>query len=127
MPGQGKNVIMRNMGEPEGSLKGPLVFLKARFRCLHLKGGSLYYSPKKVCQIVVACCMLHNLALGSHVPFLQKEETGDAPVASEDSEDEEAEDEDVDNRASVIRHATVCTANGLPPLNVRRGDLWVIM
>ncbi|KAJ1108092.1 hypothetical protein NDU88_005474 [Pleurodeles waltl] len=49
--------------------------------------------------------MLHNLALRRHVPFLQEEETGDAPVAAvdpEDSEDEEAEDEDVDNRTTVI-------------------------
>ncbi|KAJ1107356.1 hypothetical protein NDU88_004747 [Pleurodeles waltl] len=40
-----------------------------------------------------------------HVPFLQEEETGDAPVAAvdpEDSEDEEAKDEDEDNRKSVI-------------------------
>ncbi|KAJ1189729.1 hypothetical protein NDU88_006471 [Pleurodeles waltl] len=43
---------------------------------------------------------------GRHVPFLQKEETGDAPVAAVDpvdSEDEEAEDEDADTRTSVIR------------------------
>ncbi|KAJ1210267.1 hypothetical protein NDU88_005633 [Pleurodeles waltl] len=51
--------------------------LKARFRCLHLTGGFLYYSPKKVCQIIVACCMLHNLALRRQVPFLQEDEPGD--------------------------------------------------
>ncbi|KAJ1165222.1 hypothetical protein NDU88_005650 [Pleurodeles waltl] len=69
--------------------------LKARFRCLHLTDGSLCYSPKKVCQTVVACCMLHNLALRRHVPFLQEEEAGDARVPAVDpvdSEDEEAED-----------------------------------
>ncbi|KAJ1215746.1 hypothetical protein NDU88_003354 [Pleurodeles waltl] len=80
--------------------------LKARFRFLHLTGGSLCYSPKKVCQTVVACSMFHNLALRRHVPFLQEEETGDVPSAAvdpEDSEDEEAEDEDVDNRTSMIR------------------------
>ncbi|KAJ1080366.1 hypothetical protein NDU88_000583 [Pleurodeles waltl] len=80
--------------------------LKARFRCLHLTGGSLCYSPKKVCQIIVACCMLHNLALRHRVPFLQEEEAGDAHVAAVDpvdSEDEEVEDEDVDNRTAVIR------------------------
>ncbi|KAJ1199306.1 hypothetical protein NDU88_003143 [Pleurodeles waltl] len=99
MPGEGqKNVIMRHMGD--------FGFLKVRFRCLHLTCGSLCYSPKKACQIVVACCMLHNLALRRHVPFLQEEETGDHPMAAvdpEDREDEEAEDEDVDNRTSVIR------------------------
>ncbi|KAJ1139699.1 hypothetical protein NDU88_006066 [Pleurodeles waltl] len=79
--------------------------LKARFRCLQLTDGSLCYSPEKLCQIVVACCMLHNLAIRRHVPFLLEEGTGDAPGAAvdpEDNEDEEAEDEDVDNRTSVI-------------------------
>ncbi|KAJ1217747.1 hypothetical protein NDU88_005337 [Pleurodeles waltl] len=79
--------------------------LKARFRCLHLTGGSLYYSPKKVCQIIVACCMLHNPPLRHQVPFLQKDEAGDRCVAAVDpmeSEDEEAEDEDEENRSAVI-------------------------
>ncbi|KAJ1189244.1 hypothetical protein NDU88_005994 [Pleurodeles waltl] len=80
--------------------------LKARFRCLHLTGGSLYYSSKKVCQIIVACCMLHTLALRRQVPFLQEDEPGDGLVAAVepvDSEEEEAEDEDVDNRSSLIQ------------------------
>ncbi|KAJ1193917.1 hypothetical protein NDU88_003213 [Pleurodeles waltl] len=84
----------------------PNVMAQLQRHRVWLKGGSLCYSPKKVCQIVVPCCMLHNLALRRHVPFLQEEETGDAPVAAVDpvdSEDEEAEDEDVDNRTSVIR------------------------
>ncbi|KAJ1186847.1 hypothetical protein NDU88_003627 [Pleurodeles waltl] len=75
------------------------------FGLLHLTGRSLCYSPKKVCQIIVACCMLHNLALRCQVPFLQ-EEAGDAHVAAVDpvdSEDEEADDEDDDNRTAVIR------------------------
>ncbi|KAJ1178084.1 hypothetical protein NDU88_003333 [Pleurodeles waltl] len=77
--------------------------LKARFRCLHLTGGSLYYSPKKVFQIIVACCMLHNLALRRQVPFLQEDEPGDGHVAAVepvDSDEEEAED--VDNRNTII-------------------------
>ncbi|KAJ1101401.1 hypothetical protein NDU88_006469 [Pleurodeles waltl] len=80
--------------------------LKASFRCLHLTGGSLYYSPKKVCQIIVACCMLHNLALRCQVPFLQEDEPGDSLVAvvePVDSEEEEAEEEDVDNRSNIIQ------------------------
>ncbi|KAJ1090109.1 hypothetical protein NDU88_003247 [Pleurodeles waltl] len=54
--------------------------------------------------------MLYNLALRRHGPFLQEEETGDAPVAAVDpdnSEDEEAEDEDEDNRTSVIRQESL--------------------
>ncbi|KAJ1210505.1 hypothetical protein NDU88_005869 [Pleurodeles waltl] len=63
-------------------------------------GGSLYYSLKKVCQIIVACCMLHNLELQRQVPFLQEDEHGDGLVAAVepvDSEEEEAEEEDIDN------------------------------
>ncbi|KAJ1150050.1 hypothetical protein NDU88_002848 [Pleurodeles waltl] len=79
--------------------------LKARFRCFQMTGGSLFYSPKKVCQIIVACCMLYNLALRRQVPFLQEDGTDGGVVAAVepvDSEDEEAEEEDIDNRNSVI-------------------------
>ncbi|KAJ1115079.1 hypothetical protein NDU88_003307 [Pleurodeles waltl] len=82
--------------------------LKARFRCLHLTGGSLYYSLKKVCQIIVACCMLHNLALRRQVPFLLEDEPGDGLVAAVepvDNEEEEAEEEDVDNRTNIGGHS----------------------
>ncbi|KAJ1149656.1 hypothetical protein NDU88_002461 [Pleurodeles waltl] len=69
-------------------------------------GGYLCDSPKKVCQIIVACCMLHNLALRRNVPFLQEEEGGDSRVAAVDpvdNEDEEAEVEDEDKRSAIIR------------------------
>ncbi|KAJ1124287.1 hypothetical protein NDU88_002748 [Pleurodeles waltl] len=77
--------------------------LKARFRCLHLTGGSLFYSPKKVRQIIVACCMLHNLALRRQVPFLQEDGPDGGLVAAVEpvySEEEEAEEENIDNRNS---------------------------
>ncbi|KAJ1162034.1 hypothetical protein NDU88_002513 [Pleurodeles waltl] len=80
--------------------------LKARFRCRHLTGGSLHYSPKKVCQTIIACCMLHNLALRRQVPFLQEDEPRAGHVAAVepvDSEEEEAEEEDVDNRSNIIQ------------------------
>ncbi|KAJ1122037.1 hypothetical protein NDU88_000543 [Pleurodeles waltl] len=79
--------------------------LKARFRCLHMTGGSLFYSPKKMCQIIVACCMLHNLALQQQVPFLQEVCPDGGVVAAVepvDSEDEEAKEEDIDDRNTVI-------------------------
>ncbi|KAJ1143517.1 hypothetical protein NDU88_009825 [Pleurodeles waltl] len=66
---------------------------RKRFRCLYLTGGSQYYSSKKVCQIIVACCMLHNLALRRLVPFLQEDEPGDGRVAAVepmDSDQDEA-------------------------------------
>ncbi|KAJ1093577.1 hypothetical protein NDU88_006677 [Pleurodeles waltl] len=51
-------------------------------------------------------CMLHNLALRRQVPFLQEDEPGDGLVAAVervDSEEEEAEEEDVDNRSDIIQ------------------------
>ncbi|KAJ1144593.1 hypothetical protein NDU88_010891 [Pleurodeles waltl] len=71
-----------------------------------MTGGSLLYSPRKVCQIVIACCMLHNLALRRQVPFLQEDGPDDGVVAAVepvDSDEEEAEEEDIDNRDSVIQ------------------------
>ncbi|KAJ1214472.1 hypothetical protein NDU88_002091 [Pleurodeles waltl] len=70
-----------------------------------MTGGSLSYSPKKVYQIIVACCMLHNLALQRQVPFLQEDGPDGGLVAAVepvDSEDEEAEEEYIDNRNTVI-------------------------
>ncbi|KAJ1215206.1 hypothetical protein NDU88_002815 [Pleurodeles waltl] len=93
--GRTRRVIERTFG-----------LLKARFRCLHMTGGSLYYSPKKVCQIIVACCMLHNLALQRQVPFLQEDGPEGGLVAAVhpvDSEEEEAEEEDIDKRNNVIQ------------------------
>ncbi|KAJ1150844.1 hypothetical protein NDU88_003632 [Pleurodeles waltl] len=79
--------------------------LKARFRCLHMTGGSLMYSPKKVCDIIVACCMLHNLALRRQVPFLQEDGPDGGVVAAVEpveSEEEEDDGDDTDNRDTVI-------------------------
>ncbi|KAJ1200760.1 hypothetical protein NDU88_004581 [Pleurodeles waltl] len=93
--GQTRRVIERTFG-----------LLKARFRCLHMKGGSLMYSPKKVCQIIVACCMLHNLGLHRQVPFLQEDGPDGGVVAAVEpveSEEEEAEEDDIENRNTVIQ------------------------
>ncbi|KAJ1208931.1 hypothetical protein NDU88_004310 [Pleurodeles waltl] len=92
-------------GQTRRVIERTFSLLKARFRCLHMTGGSLFYSPKKMCQIIVACCMLHNLALRRQVPFLQEDGPDGCLVAAVelvDSEDEEAEEEDIDNRNTVI-------------------------
>ncbi|KAJ1148629.1 hypothetical protein NDU88_001457 [Pleurodeles waltl] len=71
-----------------------------------LKARSLMYSPKKVCQIIVACCMLHNLALRRQVPFLKEDDQDGGVVASVEpveSEEEEGEEDDVENRNTVIQ------------------------
>ncbi|KAJ1170459.1 hypothetical protein NDU88_002336 [Pleurodeles waltl] len=93
--GRTRRVIERTFG-----------LLKARFRCLHVTGGSLFYSPKKTCQIIVACCMLHNLALRQQVPFLQEDGPDGGVVAAVepvDSDEVEAEEKDMQNRDSVIQ------------------------
>ncbi|XP_041830093.1 putative nuclease HARBI1 [Melanotaenia boesemani] len=46
-----RNIVERTFG-----------ILKSRFRCLDRTGGALLYSPEKVSQIVIVCCMLHNVA-----------------------------------------------------------------
>ncbi|KAJ1193620.1 hypothetical protein NDU88_002916 [Pleurodeles waltl] len=90
-------------------IKRTFCLLKARFRCLYMTGGSLFYSPKKVCDIIIACSMLHNLALRRQVPFLQEDDPDDGVVAAVesvervDSDEDEAEDEENDNRESVIQ------------------------
>ncbi|KAJ1212261.1 hypothetical protein NDU88_007568 [Pleurodeles waltl] len=71
-----------------------------------MTGGSLFYSPKKVCDIIIACFMLHNLALRRQVPFLHKDDPDDGVVAAVepvDSDEDEAEEDENDNRESVIQ------------------------
>ncbi|KAJ1127529.1 hypothetical protein NDU88_005928 [Pleurodeles waltl] len=111
-----------------------------------MTGGSLFYSPKKVCQIIVACCMLHNLALRRQVPFLQEDGPDGGLVAAVepvDSEDEEVEEEDIDNRNTVIHQyfqdrlrggspsagggVLVSWSCGIPQLKDGRVDLWVVI
>ncbi|KAM4809783.1 putative nuclease HARBI1 [Rhinophrynus dorsalis] len=41
--------------------------LKSRFRCLDRSGGVLQYSPEKGAQIILACCILHNLAVSRNL------------------------------------------------------------
>lgn len=42
---------------------------KGRWRCLDCTGGRLLYTPEKVCQIVLACAVLHNVAQLKNVPL----------------------------------------------------------
>lgn len=43
--------------------------LKQRFRCLDSSGGKLLFSPKKTCQIITACAILHNLSINRQIPL----------------------------------------------------------
>ncbi|XP_034035036.1 putative nuclease HARBI1 [Thalassophryne amazonica] len=43
--------------------------LKGRWMCLEHAGGTLLYKPETVCLIILACSVLHNIALDNHVPY----------------------------------------------------------
>ena len=46
-----RNVVERTYG-----------VLKMRFRCLDTTAGKLMFTPKRVCRVVLACAILHNIA-----------------------------------------------------------------
>jgi hypothetical protein len=46
--------------------------LKNRWRCVH-RDRALHYQPEKCAQIIIACCVLHNIAMKYTVP--EPEET----------------------------------------------------
>lgn len=71
---------------------------KQRFRCLHKSGGSLTYSPKKCCKIVMACLILHNMCVEANIPLddeaLQDDDNDDdGNVDSSDSDEGDDEDD----------------------------------
>lgn len=41
--------------------------LKNRWRCLH-RDRTLHYRPEKCARIILACCVLHNIAIKFNVP-----------------------------------------------------------
>ena len=51
--------------------------LKGRWMSIGSAGGTLLYSPEKTCNIILACGVLHNIALANGVPFadLQPDDT----------------------------------------------------
>ncbi|KAL2086050.1 hypothetical protein ACEWY4_017109 [Coilia grayii] len=53
--------------------------LKGRWRCLDRSRGMLLYRPEKVCRIVHACGVLHNIALRRGVPLREAMEHADDP------------------------------------------------
>ncbi|KAM4720846.1 putative nuclease HARBI1 [Rhinophrynus dorsalis] len=73
--------------------------LKSRFRCLSRRGGSLQYSPLKVSQIFVACCVLHNMSLNHGVEF----PTEDIEELSEGEAGEEGSEEAMQARQELVQ------------------------
>lgn len=61
-----------------GIIERTFGLLKSRFRCLDRSGGALLYWPNKVCQIVVVCSILHNIATRAGVPVDEQDTHADA-------------------------------------------------
>ncbi|XP_030047265.1 uncharacterized protein LOC115461536 [Microcaecilia unicolor] len=60
--------------------------LKSRFKCLDKAAGSLQYCPLKVAEIVLACCILHNVAVRYQVPTdINSDLDDDPPCPSADT------------------------------------------
>ncbi|XP_069057862.1 putative nuclease HARBI1 [Pleurodeles waltl] len=79
--------------------------MKVRFCSIDKTGGALLYSPSKVCKIIVARCMLQNLALRRNIPSIPDEgqlavPQGEPPEIS--SENDSFEDEGGDIHADLI-------------------------
>ncbi|XP_075457194.1 uncharacterized protein LOC142495486 [Ascaphus truei] len=53
--------------------------LKSRFRCLDRSGGVLQYKPENVADIVMSCCILHNIALSNNITGDIREGLDDEP------------------------------------------------
>ncbi|XP_039602265.1 putative nuclease HARBI1 [Polypterus senegalus] len=51
------------------SVECAIGLLKARWLCLSDRGGILQYKPDKVCYIVKACSVLHNIAIKNGIPL----------------------------------------------------------
>src|SRR4029434_9171304 len=47
--------------------------LKGRWRCLDASGGRLLYDSKKVCQVILACCVLHNICVSRGIELPEEE------------------------------------------------------
>ncbi|XP_068089492.1 putative nuclease HARBI1 [Hyperolius riggenbachi] len=77
--------------------------LKTRFRCIDNSGGALLYKPQKVIDIIVACCVVHNICIKQNLPGYRLPHTP-LSVQSDDFEDEEPdEEEEPDEAGNVVR------------------------
>ena len=54
--------------------------LKSRFRCLLGKEKTLLFTPERCVTIIIACAVLHNLAVEFNIPYNEENENEDEPV-----------------------------------------------
>ncbi|XP_076143775.1 putative nuclease HARBI1 [Alosa pseudoharengus] len=77
--------------------------IQTRFRCLDGSKGYLQYSPEKCANIILACCVLHNVSLQSGLDAWTFERT-----EAKDQSDEMTEHPDtVDSEAHRIRQELI--------------------
>ncbi|KAJ7985773.1 hypothetical protein DPEC_G00343950 [Dallia pectoralis] len=77
--------------------------IQTRFRCLDGSKGYLQYSPEKCSNIILACCVLHNVSLQSGLDAWTFERT-DMPDQTEEDNDNP---EDVNPEAVQIRQELI--------------------
>ncbi|GBP97406.1 Putative nuclease HARBI1 [Eumeta japonica] len=66
--------------------------LKSRWRCL-LKHKTLHYNPDIAQKIIIACCILHNMAIEHNIPPIE--------LSEEDFRDEEVVVQDVNEEIDL--------------------------
>lgn len=69
--------------------------LKSRFRCLDKSGGTLLYTPDKVCRFVTATAVLHNFCVQRNIPATM--------------------DDGVVSRSAAVQPATICATTAAAP------------
>ncbi|NXO80589.1 ALPL protein, partial [Sitta europaea] len=88
-----------------GIMERTLRTLRSRFRCLDGSKGTLQYSPEKSSHIILACCVLHNIALRRGLGMASAPATG----PPEQLEEEYEQMESVDSEACRVRQDLLLT------------------
>uniref|UniRef100_A0A8C5QMX2 Putative nuclease HARBI1 n=1 Tax=Leptobrachium leishanense TaxID=445787 RepID=A0A8C5QMX2_9ANUR len=78
--------------------------LRLRFRCLDGSKATLQYSPEKASQIILACCILHNIALQHGLDVWSE-----SASAGREQEEECGHVESVDSEAYRMRQELLLT------------------
>ncbi|XP_067908356.1 putative nuclease HARBI1 [Heterodontus francisci] len=79
-------------GSTRATIEQTIGMLKIRFRCLNNSGGALQYVLQKVGCIIVACCILHNIAL-QRGEALPGEEMWEYETSSDEEDTEGTQDQ----------------------------------